>query len=225
MASVGRDGDGSGGGTGGSVTVWIGRLADDQRTALAALHRKLWPRLVALARRNLRGAPATVGDEEDIAQEAFWGFCRSLRDGRVPRLADRHDLLALLTHITACKAAGWLDRHFGTQKRGAGRTVIPLDAQGGGSGSESGYAIDPAGAEPTPEQNAILADAYGHFVEGLPEELREFARLYLAGLTHREIAAACGVGLRTAERKVALTLTRWREMAAESLTDGRGPTP
>jgi FixJ family two-component response regulator len=69
----------------------------------------------------------------------------------------------------------------------------------------------------TPQEEAILKDSYCHFVEGLPAKLRDFAELYLAGCTQREIAEQLHCGLRTAERKVALILAKWQEMGLDSV--------
>jgi DNA-binding NarL/FixJ family response regulator len=74
-----------------------------------------------------------------------------------------------------------------------------------------------AAAGRTPQEEAILLDNYRHFVESLPERLRNVAELYLAGLTQREIADQLQCGLRTVARKIALLLARWQEMAEASV--------
>lgn len=90
--------------TTGSVSMLIARLKDSDETALARLHQRYWPALVNLGRVKLRGAPIRAADEEDVAQKAFVGFDDSVRNNRVPDLSNRHELLALLSHIVACKA-------------------------------------------------------------------------------------------------------------------------
>jgi DNA-directed RNA polymerase specialized sigma24 family protein len=125
-------------------------------------------------------------------------------------------LLALLTTIIACKAVNQIQHEVGVQKRGGGRvqgeSALLCLASGAGPGLEA-----VAGGGRTPQEEAILKDYYRQFVEELPAKLRGFAELYLAGFTQREIAAQLQCGLRTVERKIALLLARWEEMAARSV--------
>jgi DNA-directed RNA polymerase specialized sigma24 family protein len=96
-----------------------------------------------------RRSAAPAADEEDVAQEAFWSFYRSLKDGLVPQLANRQDLLALLSHIVACKAVNQVKHETGVQKRGGGRV------QG-----DSGLNVLAEDPEPTPLEYALLNDCY-----------------------------------------------------------------
>ena len=107
--------------SGGSVTTWLGQLQAGEVAGLAKLHARYWPHLVALARKRLQDVPGRAADEEDVAQEALWSFVRRVRAGRKFRLTSRHDLLALLTHIVACKAVNQIEHELGVQKRGGGR--------------------------------------------------------------------------------------------------------
>ena len=75
-----------------------------------------------------------------------------------------------------------------------------------------------ADREPTPLEQALLNDSYHHYVGGLPDHLRDFAELYLAGLTHKEIAARQSCVERTVERKLALILKKWQEMGLQQVT-------
>jgi RNA polymerase sigma factor (sigma-70 family) len=208
--------------SGGSVTTWIGQLQAGEESALAKLHERYWPSLVQLARKRLQGVPGRVADEEDVAQEAFWSFYRRLRAGRDFRLDSRHDLLALLTQIIACKAVNQIEHEFGVQKRGGNR-VRDEAAQGSDSGLAGRVLELVQGAEPSPLEQAILHDCYSRFVSALGEGLREVAELYLAGFTHKEIAARLGCVERTVERKIALILKKWHAMAVDSLNQEMGP--
>lgn len=204
--------------SGDSVTAWIGQLRAGEEAALGKLHARYWPALVALARRKLRGVPGRAADEEDVAQEAFWGFYRSLKAGRLPRLDSRHDLLALLTHIIACKAVNQIKHEVGTRKRGGPEALAGHPPPEGGSEA-------PADGGITPLDQAALNDLYRHYVDGLPDSLRAFAEPYLAGCTHQETADRLGCSLRTVERKVALILGRWRATAADCLGGGQPAPP
>jgi RNA polymerase sigma factor (sigma-70 family) len=201
----------------GSVTNWIQQLQTGEEAALSKLHRCYWPWLVNLARKRLKGVPGRAADEEDVAQDAFWSFYRRLRSGDVFRLSSRHDLLALLTHIVACKAVNQIIHEFGVQKRGGGKVWGESEL---GSLVWAAHEVsleEAAGAGPTPLEQTILNDCYQHYISRLPERLRSFAELYLAGYTYREIADRTGCVERTVERKIPLILKHWREMASDSL--------
>jgi RNA polymerase sigma factor (sigma-70 family) len=189
-----------------SVTVWIGQLKSGEETALAKLHERYRPFLEGLARKRLKGTPTRAADEEDIAQQAFWSFYRGLKAGRIPQLENRGDLLALLTHIVACKVINQIEHEFGTQKRQAGRN------QGDSVLNDLAEETDQS-----PLEQALLHDCYSSYLTALPDKLRDFAELYLAGFTHKEIAGQLGCVERTVERKIALVFERWRQLAAASV--------
>ncbi len=206
--------------SGGSVSAWIGQLKAGDEAALEKLHHRLWPLLVRIARKKLGAAPRRAADEEDVAQQAFWGFYRSVRAGRAPRLENRYDVLALLTHIVGCQAVNQIKHELAVRKRGAGRVLgeSVLNASAAARGDGRGRGLEQVESpDITPEEEALLSDSYRHYVEALPEHVREFARQYLAGLTHREIAERMSCTERTVDRKVALILARWRRMASESI--------
>src|SRR6516165_12152504 len=121
----------------GSVSVWIQQLQGGEETALAKLHTRYWPYLVGLARRKLGGTPRRAVDEEDVAQQAFWSFYQSLRAGRLLQLTNRHQLLALLSHITACQAANQIKHELGVLKRGRGRVQGESVLDGGAASLEA----------------------------------------------------------------------------------------
>jgi RNA polymerase sigma factor (sigma-70 family) len=201
----------------GSVTTWIQQLQTGEETALAKLHQRYWPWLVSLARKRLKGVSGRAADEEDVAQDAFWSFYRRLRSGGVFCLASRHDLLALLTHIVTCKAINQIAHDLGVQKRGGGK-VRGESELGSLAGMFPSVGLEEAAdAGPTPLEQTILNDCYQHYINRLPERLRAFAELYLAGYTHREIAARMGCVERTVERKIPLILKHWQRMALDSL--------
>lgn len=202
---------------GGSVSVMLRALRTGDDRALAGLHARYWPLVVGLARRSLRGAPARAVDEEDVAQQAFWSFFESVRAGRLPRLDNRHDLLAALTHITACKAIHQLERELGTQKRGQGRVQgESVFDRALGSSSAAGGLEQAAVESRNPADEVAARECYEHYLQRLPEPLRAVARLDLAGLSNREMAEQLGCVERTVERKRALLRAEWQAFAAEA---------
>ena len=196
----------------GSVSTWIAQLREGDEAALGKLHARYWPALVAMARRRLHGSPGPV-DEEDVAQEAFWRFYRGMKEGRLPRLANRHDLLALLTHIVACTAINQIEREQARKRGGDIGQRLSVELLAESAAGEKG----PSRPDASPLEQAILNDCYQHYVGSLPEKLRGFAESHLAGCTHRETAGLMNCSERTVERKIALILQKWQEMAEVSV--------
>ncbi len=189
----------------GSVSRLIAELKAGDEAALADLHKRYWPQLVNIARKRLKRAPIRHVDEEDVAQSALIGFYNTARDRRAGQLENRQQLLALLSHIVACKAINQI-QHAMTLKQGQGQvtSLTPI----------AFLAVD---ASPTSSHEALLRDCYAHYVGGLPDELRPFAEMHLAGLTNAEIAARMGCVERTVERKLALLRSRWWKLADEPI--------
>jgi RNA polymerase sigma factor (sigma-70 family) len=199
----------------GSVTAWIAQLKTGEEAALAKLHRRYWPLLVELARKKLKGMPSRAADEEDVAQEALWGFYNTFRAGRVSRLVNRSALVALLTHIISRKALNQIKHEIGAKKRGQGQ-VLHASALPD-AGAETGGMEWAEDEERTPLDQAILKECYHLYVDRLPPHLRDYAERYLAGCTYREIAEQLNRSEQTVSRKMALILAKWQRMAAESM--------
>ena len=192
----------------GSVTQWIRDVKQGDELALANLHSRYWPRLVKLARSKMRGAVLPDRDAEDVAQIAFLSVYRQIREHRSLNLENRHQFLAFLTHVIACRAINEI-KHANAAKRGGG-TVRHL------SSLESAV---PQRGEFRPDEDAALKDCYAFFVYSLPDRLVPFAELYLAGLSHHEIAERMGCVERTAQRKVAMIREHWNSLAHQALDD------
>ncbi len=190
----------------GSVSHWIAQAKTGDEIALARLHQRYWPALVGLARQRLHGSPIP-SDEEDVAQQAFWGFYEAVKCQRVPNLENRHQFLALLSHIVFCKACNQINHEL-TARKGGGRVqqLLPIAAL-----------VDDAAYSPL--QEAILKDCYQRYVGAMPENLRPYAELFLQGYTRQEIAEQMNCADRTVDRKISLVKEYWRSIAYRCFTD------
>ena len=203
----------------GSVTVWIRDLQKGDEEALQKIHERYWKFLVSMARRKVWSYKLRMVDEEDVAQQAFWSFCQTLRNGKLPPLESRHDLMSFFVVITARKAATMIDREF-REKRGGGKVrdesaLITLANAGETAGLDR-----MKGDSPLPDDEAILADCYDYYLAVLAPELQDFAKLFLTGCTHAEIAKNLGCSERTVDRKIPIILTEWRMIAEKDMGEG-----
>jgi RNA polymerase sigma factor (sigma-70 family) len=189
----------------GSISLLIAQAKDGDSAALGKLHQRYWPQLVARARQRLRGAPLRNADEEDVAQTAFIAFYESVQRQRLPKLENRHQLLALLSHIVACRAVNEI-RQAVTARRGGGQVQ-----------TRSSVELLAENQDASPEQEAIVNDCYEFYMRQLPDQLREFAVRHLGGLNSQEIADELGCTRRTVERKMSLLRKHWRQMASDSI--------
>jgi DNA-directed RNA polymerase specialized sigma24 family protein len=189
----------------GSVTRWLGALKAGDPDAAQRLWERYFTDLVRLARARLRRAPRAVEDEEDVALSAFDCFCTAATQRRFPRLDDRDDLWRVLVTVTERKATDLLRRQR-RQKRGGGHVAPEADLA-----APEGDLLDHlAGAAPTPEFAALVAEEYRRRLESLPEEaLRRVAVLKLEGYTNQEIAGRISLGLRSVVRKLDLIRRTW----------------
>lgn len=198
----------------GSVTHLLRRLKSGDDAALGKIFERYYARVVGLARRKL-GAMRRMADEDDVAQSAFWGFYRSLKENRLPNLNNRQDLISLLIVITARQAATQVEREM-AKKRGGGKlqgeSAYTILARSGESGAGANESPDTG---PLPDEQAMLAECYEHYVGALPEDLRPVAEDYLAGWTHSEIAARNGCSTRTVDRWVHSICDTWRDLATK----------
>lgn len=200
----------------GSITRMIRRLATDEQQTLFDLHRRCWPMVVELASRRVGVRLRRVADEEDIAAEAFWGFWQAFHQQRVPRLRNRHDLFALLAHLVACRSATQANREFKVARRGQGRAALeseltPADAR-------EGILSQFSDARLAPEEQIAIDDLYQTFVEGLPDSLREIARLHVGGWSPGEIAERLNCAHRTVTRKIAAVCLCWNDRVQSLLS-------
>jgi DNA-directed RNA polymerase specialized sigma24 family protein len=190
-----------------SVTEWIESLKAGDDLAAEKLWSRYFASLVRLARDRLRGAARAAADEEDAALNAFDSFVRGAACGRYPRLDDRNDLWRLLVVITERKAADQA-QHERRQKRGGGK----LDRLQSNRGDVDwrGEVAGVAGAMPTPEFAAMVADEYRSLLARLRDDsLRKVALLRMEGYTNSDVARRLGCSLRTVARKVEIIRRTW----------------
>jgi DNA-directed RNA polymerase specialized sigma24 family protein len=198
--------------SGGSVSLWIGRLQGGDAGAGQQLWERYFRRLVGLARQKLQGTPRGAADEEDVALSAFDSFFRGAEQGRFPQLQDRSDLWHLLVAITAHKALD-LVRREGRQKRGGG-VVLDEAALAGlaGCGAEETPLEQILGREPSPEFALQVAEECQRLLRGLGDDtLRRVALCKMEGYSTEEIAAQLDCAPRTVARKLRRIRTLWSQ--------------
>ena len=191
----------------GSITHWIAEIKDGDSAGARGIWKRYFPRLVQLARKQIRGVPGGMADEEDVALSALNGFCRAAGEGRFPDLADRDDLWRLLLQMTVHKAMS-LARHEGGLRRGGVR-VKSLDVEE--AVSDEGIVAAIVGKEPTPEFAAMMADECRNLLQKLDDpRLRDLAVAKMEGYGNEEIARRLGCSLRTVERRLQLIRKEWK---------------
>jgi RNA polymerase sigma factor (sigma-70 family) len=188
----------------GSVTHWFEAAQRGDSMAAEALWKRYYPELVRMARQRLGQVRGGVADEEDVALSAMNGFFNAAKQGRLPNLADRHDLWRLLLRMTFRKATD-LVRHETRQRRGGGRT---RGESAGESGGPSLALI--MGDAPTPEFAAIVAEECRRRLEQLDDaQLQALAVAKMEGCSNEEIAYRLDCSVRTVERRLHLIRRKW----------------
>jgi len=196
-----------------SVTGWLKGLTSGESAAAHAIWQRFFPRLVSIARQRLQANLRRAADEEDVALSAMDSFFRAAQQGRLPDLADRHDLWRLLLRITARKAIDMF-RYETRQRRGGGRVM-------GESGLASLKSDDaPNGRDevmdddPTPAFAATMAEECRRLLEMLDADLRALAVAKMQGYQNEEIAQQLGWSVRTVERRLQLIRKKWHREAS-----------
>jgi len=194
----------------GSVTRWFGHFDEGTDQAAEVIWERFAEKLLRLARKRLAGLPRREADEEDVVLSAMNSFFQGVREGRFPRLSDRHDLWRVLVTITARKAVARRRRHH-AQKRGAG-AVAGESALARRDGSELLGIDQVLDAEPTPEFAAELAAEREQRLARLGNEsLRSVALMKLEGRRTVEIAEHLGITDRSVRRKLTMIREQWSE--------------
>jgi RNA polymerase sigma factor (sigma-70 family) len=192
----------------GSIMHWIAEIKDGHSAGARGIWVRYFPRLVRLARKQIRGVSRSMADEEDVALSALDSFCRAAREGRYPDLADRDSLWRLLLQITLNKAMS-LARHEGRQRRGEGRVRSLSHEQ---VASDEQVLVEIVGKEPTPEFAAMMAEECRRLLETLDDpQLRQLAVAKMEGYSNQEIAQRLDCALRTVERRLKLIRDQWKQ--------------
>ena len=175
-----------------SVSRWLAGVKDGDGLAAEELWRAYWRRVAGMARRIL--ARGRGGSAEDVAQSAFRSFFLRARDGRFPRLEDRHDLWNLLAIITVRKAI----KHKRRQSR------QPRDL------AECDVVETQLSQDPSHEHVVAMREEVQRLMGLLDDTSRVIADRLLEGHTNLEAAEKCGVSVATIERKRRLIRETWR---------------
>lgn len=185
----------------GSITILIKRIKEGDPAAVTPIWDAYFARLVSLARGRLRSVPRAVADEEDVALSAFDSFCRGVGEGRFPRLDDRDDLWQVLFMLTTRKAVGRV--RYETRDRRDWRRVAQSPANGEASTDAPALPASLAGAEPTPEFAAEVAEEVSRLLGMLGDGLlRQVAILKMEGYSSKEIARVISRAESTVERRL-----------------------
>lgn len=187
----------------GTISMLLAQCKEGDEDALRLLCSKYWDQLTALARRRFSTMPAVVVDDADVVNSALMAFWNKARGGELSGVQDSAQLNAWLSTVVANKVVSELRRRS-AQKAGGGRR------------SDSPLLEDLAQArEISPLEQQILDETLQHYVEQLPEDVRPFAALHLAGLNQQQIADRLQCSRRTVIRKFKVVFEIWAELAAE----------
>lgn len=198
--------------SGSSFHEWIEGLKQGDKSATDKLWSEYVQRLVELARQKLGSSPRRAADEEDVAVQAFTGFCQGVKEGRFAKLDDADDLWQVLIMLTERKAIDQR-RHERAVKRGGGTVRGGSAVQQKPTEESRSRGWDQfASVEPTPEFAASAAEEFGRLLKLLGDpELRSVAIDKMQGFENEEIAAKRDLSLRTVERRLQLIRRIWSE--------------
>jgi DNA-directed RNA polymerase specialized sigma24 family protein len=188
-----------------SITTWLGNLQACQgkeETAAQRLFERYFVQLEQVARGRLAGLRLHDRDEQDVAIVAMEQFFLGVRQGRFPRLRDRHDLWQVLLMILERRL---IDEYRRKPEPVCGESA--LHAPGTDSQSDAGFVV-PA-LDPRPDMIVQMAEELAARLSQLPERLRPLAIWKLEGRTNAEIAKLIGRSEKRVEAKLKLIREIW----------------
>jgi DNA-directed RNA polymerase specialized sigma24 family protein len=184
----------------GSVTWYFARFREGHDDALTPLWERFFPRLQGVAREILARHPVRGAGADDAVQDALVSFWQRVRGGQFVDVLHRDHLWNLLAQFTAYKTKRLL-RHESAEKRGGGRVH-----------SAENLPTEPRLEQRAWEEPVEHVDLYvAELLDGLPEELREFATLRLIGHSTEEIAELMQCTQRKVQRKLELVRLNWQQ--------------
>jgi RNA polymerase sigma factor (sigma-70 family) len=186
----------------GSVTLLLNRVKDGLAAdATQALFERYLRQLEAVARGKIAGLRRAVADEEDLALTVLGQFFLGVRNGRFPRLNDRHDLWQIVLVVLDRRI---IDLRRRSQGKDVGESAItPRDPDS----PPWGGADDVSDALASPESLAVV----GELLQQLPHEnWRKVAIAKLEQYTNAEIAQQLNCSVRQVERILEKIREFWR---------------
>jgi DNA-directed RNA polymerase specialized sigma24 family protein len=192
-----------------SITRLIRLLPNNDYHSARLLFEFYRDRLLALARKRLGDADRKMRDEEDIVGEVLAQFLIAGRQGQLPIINSRSDLLRMLSDRVNKRTKN-LIRDTNREKRGGGKVASESDLVTA-EGRPSGGLDSLPGASRSPDADLIdleqLRALHERIIACMPnDKLREYAMLWLEGLTPAEIATRKKVSHTTVYRKMDLVL-------------------
>jgi RNA polymerase sigma-70 factor (ECF subfamily) len=187
------------------------RAGDDD--AATELYQRFAARLIALSRVRLSARLRGKLDPEDVLQSVFKSFFLRCADGQF-ELQSWNGLWSLLVGITLNKC-GHQVRALHRARRDVRREAdtVPHD-------DDSARSWGALAREPSPEEEAALADEVETLLRRLSERDRDVVSLRLQGHSPRDIAEQLGVLERTVFRVLERVRTRLRQQRDEELAQG-----
>ena len=190
---------------GGSITRLIPDVCGRDEAAIEQLWRRYVARMEALARPLVAPLASGAGDEQDVAQSAFFAFCEAAAKGNVSPLADRNELWRLLATIARNKATDRVRREL-RQRRGGGKATVEQRVEQMEDGRRSHV------------ETLEIQEAFDAMLRSIDDSgdprLRSVALMRLAGDTTPEIAERLNCTTRTVQRKLHILERLWQDQAS-----------
>jgi RNA polymerase sigma factor (sigma-70 family) len=181
----------------GSVSVWIHDLKAGSEAAATALFKRYFSSIRNVARRELKGFPTRILDDEDLAIDVIDGLFCAMREGRFRGLKDREHMWALMVLFTRQVTVN--HKRWETREK---RDIQKVD--------DSDFEL--ATERTTPEHLVAAKDQQQRLFDILrTDELRIIAAAKLEGYSNAEIAERLKLSSRSIQRKVNRIYDRWEQ--------------